>query len=371
MKDKIRMHPDDLLPTLPDPRELRPFPTQRSIEFVGHEAGICSVSVDPTGQWMLSADRMGAVKLWDVQTGHCRRTWNCQSASDEGNNDICLAWNPNKALFMFALGFGSMLKLIVPPEMAGTEATLLALESMRVKSDVASVDSIKWNTLNIDEEGTVMTIEHPAKLSDVQWHRRGDYFAGLCPEANTGAHVLTVHQLSSRTSQHPFRKMPGLMRAVRFHPTRPHLVLVTQKTVRIYDLAKKEHLKKLMPGVQSLTSVAVHSGGDNLIVGSHDAKLCWFDLDYSVRPYRVLTSHKASIRSVAFHPSYPLFATGGDDGVVQVVHGQVYDDLATNPMIVPVKTIKDFGVAVTRVQFHPVQPWLFAATSDGTIALYV
>lgn len=28
--------------------------------------------------------------------------------------------------------------------------------------------------------------------------------------------------------------------------------------------------------------------GDNLICGSYDSKLVWFDLDLSTRPYRVL-----------------------------------------------------------------------------------
>lgn len=34
--------------------------------------------------------------------------------------------------------------------------------------------------------------------------------------------------------------------------------------------------------------------------------------------------HKAALRSVAFHPSYPLFASGSDDGSVIVCHGMVY-----------------------------------------------
>ena len=28
--------------------------------------------------------------------------------------------------------------------------------------------------------------------------------------------------------------------------------------------------------------------GDNVIVGSYDCRLCWFDLDLSTRPYRTL-----------------------------------------------------------------------------------
>lgn len=32
----------------------------------------------------------------------------------------------------------------------------------------------------------------------------------------------------------------------------------------------------------------VHPSGDHLIVGGYDRKLCWFDLELSEKPYKVL-----------------------------------------------------------------------------------
>lgn len=32
----------------------------------------------------------------------------------------------------------------------------------------------------------------------------------------------------------------------------------------------------------------VHPGGDNLIIGSYDKKLAWFDMDLSAKPYKTL-----------------------------------------------------------------------------------
>lgn len=375
IKNKLQIDPDDLLPKLPDPRDLRPFPTQRSLDFVGHTAGvpITALTVDPSGQWLLSAARDGAVKLWDTQTGHCRASWKWSKPVTS------LAWNPNKALFMFAVAVEECLHLVAPVDMPLTEDTEEALRKLYAQGDAAPLDASKsvlaWNRVRADSEleGVFYSIEHAARIVDVSWHRRGDYFLTLTPDAPSGAQMLTIHQLSRRQSQHPFQKMPGIPRSARFHPTRPHLVLATQKSVRIYDLLKHGLVKKMLPGVQSVSSLALHSGGDNLVVGSHDQRLCWFDLDYSVRPYRALSNHRGAIRSVAFHPVCPLLASAGDDGVVQVIHGRVYDDLATDPLVVPVKTLSDFetGCAATQVVFHPVQPWLFAATSTGRIALFV
>lgn len=32
----------------------------------------------------------------------------------------------------------------------------------------------------------------------------------------------------------------------------------------------------------------VHASGDHLIVGGYDRKLCWFDLELSSKPYKVM-----------------------------------------------------------------------------------
>jgi len=34
--------------------------------------------------------------------------------------------------------------------------------------------------------------------------------------------------------------------------------------------------------------MAIHPLGDNLIIGSYDRRLAWFDLDLSVKPYKTL-----------------------------------------------------------------------------------
>ena len=37
-----------------------------------------------------------------------------------------------------------------------------------------------------------------------------------------------------------------------------------------------------------LSPIDVHPGGDNLIIGSYDSRLSWFDLDLSTKPYKTL-----------------------------------------------------------------------------------
>jgi len=114
-----------------------------------------------------------------------------------------------------------------------------------------------------------------------------------------------MHQISRRHSQAPFTKIKGVVQMVLFHPTKPHFfvavrvslvvpfsVLIstyqTQRYVRLYNLAEQKLLKTLMPGIQWISSMDVHPSGDHIIVGGYDRKLCWFDLELSEKPYKVL-----------------------------------------------------------------------------------
>ena len=139
----------------------------------------------------------------------------------------------------------------------------------------------------------------------------------------------------------------------------------------------------------------VHPSGDHLIVGGYDRKLCWFDLELSEKPYKILRYamhvlyiyrvqlifhvypiryHSRAIRSLHFHSSYPLFASSSDDGSIQVFHARVYSDLLTDPLIVPLKILRGHdvreGLGVLQVKWVPKQPWLISAGADSTAAVW-
>merc|ERR1740115_161844 len=128
-------------------------------------------------------------------------------------------------------------------------------------------------------------------------------------------------------------------------------------------------LKKLKCPAKWISSIAIHPSGDHIICGSYDRRVCWYDLDLGDTPYKTLKYHKKAVRGVAFHRTFPLFATASDDGNVHVFHGMVYNDLLTNPLLVPVKLLKvqpptKAGLGVMCCEFHPSQPWLMTAGSD-------
>ena len=60
-RSKLNMDPESLLPKLPSPEELRPFPTTCATLFRGHEGRVRSLSIDPSGIWLASGGDDGYV----------------------------------------------------------------------------------------------------------------------------------------------------------------------------------------------------------------------------------------------------------------------------------------------------------------------
>lgn len=97
-------------------------------------------------------------------------------------------------------------------------------------------------------------------MTQVTWHGRGDYLAVVL--SSPGHTQVLIHQLSRRRSQSPFRRSHGQVQCVAFHPTRPFLLVASQRSVRIYHLLRQELTKKLMPNCKWVSSLAVHPAGE-------------------------------------------------------------------------------------------------------------
>ncbi|OSX74348.1 hypothetical protein BU14_0293s0019 [Porphyra umbilicalis] len=217
-----------------------------------------------------------------------------------------------------------------------------------------------------------LTIASGRPLRALTWHRHGDYLGSLASDAS--GTTLAIHRLSRRASQTPLRRRTSGLTTLAFHPCRPLLLVGTQHQVRVYHLGRGVLVKRLQPGVKHIACLAVHPSGDHVLVGSYDRRTVWVDLDLSPRPYKVLRGHPMAVRSLAIHPTLPLFADGGDEGGVHVWHGRVFDDLDKNPLIVPLKRMRGHTTAaslgVMDLAWHPRLPWLFSAGADGAIRMY-
>ena len=95
----------------------------------------------------------------------------------------------------------------------------------------------------------------------------------MCQHHSNKSDVVIMHQLSKCASQKPFNKSKGLIKKAYFHTRKPHLIIMTNSNVYIFDLKKQEISKKLKSGADWNSSLSIHPHGDNLVVGSEDKKV--------------------------------------------------------------------------------------------------
>lgn len=398
-RSKLNIDPESLLPKLPSPEELKPFPTTCATVYRGHQGRVRTLAVDPSGIWLATGGDDGTVRVWELLTG--RQLWSVKLSDGEPVNVV--RWRPGREAVVLAAAAGEDIYLSVPPIVdPETEKTSLDLidagwgyEATRKPPSAAEAN--KKNTppqwirpsSTLAESGVCAVIPLRYAVKSISWHRRGDYFVTVCPGSSTPASVaISIHTLSKHLTQFPFRrriKGGGPPQTAHFHPSKPVLFVANQRTIRAYDLSRQLLVKIVQPGARWISSFDLHpssssasgSAGDNLIVGSYDRRLLWHDLDLSSRPYKTLRYHRKAIRSVKFHPStrYPLFADASDDGSLQIFHGSVTSDMLSNASIVPLKVLKGHKVTgelgVLDVDWHPREAWCVSAGADGTCRLWM
>ncbi|KAH9599680.1 WD40 repeat [Trypanosoma melophagium] len=410
-RTRLVVDPSKLLPDLPDPRDLRPYPERLSFQYKGHTATVRSISVSPNGQFLATGCDDHLVRVYEVLTGRLMKRY------DMGAPVQQVEFCPVKTLNILAVAVEYSLVFIVPKfaahnvvnehtirhlrapgnalpgtndeHIAGGEVSLggggIVQTTMdkdesahRILQDLHDTEEREKRAEFVDASaqersaGIVLKIALHGKVKRFTFHARGDYLCALCPKDHVKYRQTVMLQLSKRKVFCPFRKFAEIVTDCKFHPREPLFFLSTTNSVRVYNLlAHKLQRRYKAPGGVT-TCLSVHTDGDNFLVGDTTSHTQWYDCDFSDKPYKRMRSHKGVVNAVAYHTNtnaYPLFATAASDGQVHVFHGMVYDDYNKNPLLVPVKILKHRR-AVYSVAWHPTLPWVFTSTEDGVVSAW-
>ena len=194
-RKKLNIDPDSLLPKLPSPNSLRPFPTYQSLKVAHPRGRVRCVSVSPDGAWVASGDEGGAVSLWEVIVGREVKRWTL------GGKVGAVEWCPRAdvcylvaSVYVFIrqitysqdlINFSSDEKLhfIIPPNLpaAVLHSTQNTLAPPTLPPPTTS--TLKWTSTSGVEDGVILTITFPGASGlpkQITWHRKGDYLASVC-----------------------------------------------------------------------------------------------------------------------------------------------------------------------------------------------
>mmetsp|Transcript_6843 Transcript_6843/g.18604 ORF Transcript_6843/g.18604 Transcript_6843/m.18604 type:complete len:486 (+) Transcript_6843:232-1689(+) len=245
VKHRLDVRPQDILPSLPTPKELKPFPSSACLKFNGHEEKVLSIAIDPSGQWLLSGSEDCTVRKWEVSSSRCISVWHFRDIVKS------VAWCPNAVTNTFSACIASVILLLSSTRVSGN----VSFPSLgySVHSKVENSRMPEWK-----EGDSGVTVHLASDVSKVTWHKKGDYFASLI----TGGSNVMIHRMSRRTSQLIFHEQKYSIQSAMFHPHRPFMLVCTRSCVYLYDLHQQRLIKKLSSGTQTLSCMAVHPGGN-------------------------------------------------------------------------------------------------------------
>lgn len=256
LKRRMNIDPETLIPKLPSPKELKPFPNSLCLQFVGHSAGVRSISISPDGQYIASGSDDGSVRLWEIDTGLCRNVWLIGKSKKDSDIEAVteVFWNPDMFHHMLVAVVGKRVVLIATgtgdeDSTHITEAQLTGVEAAasngKDQSSASSKKSVNEdndsddggqdedNTEVIDvDAGKFKWVlsENPARqkntkdskrkitvsgdnesthfgslvgprveicfahiVTKVAWHHKGDYLCVITPDG--GAKAVSIHQV--------------------------------------------------------------------------------------------------------------------------------------------------------------------------------
>lgn len=167
MKRRLNIDPETLVPRLPKPKELKPFPNSLCLQFLGHSAAVRSISVSPDGQYLASGSDDGTVRLWEVDTCLCRYVWDLESGPV-----IHVSWNPDSYHHIVSAVAGTKVVLIATGtgDADSTEVTETQLSAIEeVAADPSKAQISKAAAADADSDGEEGDKKKGSKATVAQW----------------------------------------------------------------------------------------------------------------------------------------------------------------------------------------------------------
>ncbi|EPT05407.1 hypothetical protein FOMPIDRAFT_61493 [Fomitopsis schrenkii] len=107
------------------------------------------------------------------------------------------------------------------------------------------------------------------------------------------------------------------------HPTMPLLITGHEdKHIRIFDILTGQCTHSMLAHLDAVTSLSIDAAGFSLVSGSHDCSVRFWDILGSRACVQEIPSHREKAREgvldTEFHPTLPIMASAGADGVVKL-----------------------------------------------------
>ena len=398
IRKKLDLKENDILPDLPKPEELKPFPTKECMVYKGHESSIRDICCDPNGNVLISADNGNLVFFWDIQTGKIITKFDLKEKVRSININkflklvvICtethiLFFLPKYLEKKYKEEILSLIKDKIYPKINTNKNTISNNNKEKKDNNNITInDSFVWHipksASKKEKQGVLFYLKWTQGIiKNIVWHNKGDYFATLSKNAQ-GKSQVYIHSLTKMTHQLPISHIKGNANCISFHPNKPYFIVATNSNIFVYNLQKQELTRKFISNLNTINKISLHKNGNDLIAGDKSGKVAWFQLELSSKPFKLMDYHQDKIKAVEFNNNFPLFLSCSRNGKLVVYYGKVNEEELVDPLIVPLKVLKigntdknmentNKNKLLTCACFHPKQIWIFSGGEDGKIRMW-
>ena len=372
IRKKQELNENDILPSVPSPEELKPFPTKDNITHKNHGTVIEAIAVDQSGDFVFTGDTAGFIYFSDLITSKVLLEVHLDDRimSISYNQFLCVvSVCCESGIYFFRPKF--LERKCSSPWILNKNILPLIKEK---ENDVEGEFTWKLGTKK-NKNGMIFSLHRKqGALISQSWHHKGDFFA-LLSKNELGKSQIHIFSLSNLQNYTPISKNKGDIRAISFHPSKPQFYVCSDSNVLIYDLKQQELVRKFVSNLYPINLITLHPLGADFVCGGLAGKVAWFQSDLSEKPYLQMDQyHETKIKALTFSNNYNLLCSASKEGKILLYYSKVYDDLIHDPLIVPLTTLSSFyGVEMKEVNgavFHPVYPWLLTAGSNKKISVW-
>ncbi len=218
------------------------------------------------------------------------------------------------------------------------------------------------------------SFKHDAAITHLQFFPTSDQWLLA---ANRKGETIIHNVITGATEfvdQSPF---PGETTAIAVSPNEVYLALgqIASQSMRILDLQQNKQVGQLEGLIPYKLIFSDISNYHYLVAGGADGKLHLMDLAQGiVGPWQ---GHENWIMDVVFHPTLPLFASGGQDKLIRVwglptsgITTEYLADIRDDPAELMRFEFDEINGTITALAFNHDGSCLAAAGEDGSVALW-